>query len=501
MEIPFSALSGLEDIDYCIIGSGPAGITCARELAAEKRKILLIEAGGREWSEESQSLYVGQTIGDTYFDLDACRLRYFGGTSNHWAGWCRPLDALEFEGKGFANIGRWPIRRSDLDPYLARAMEILEVEPPDPDVPLKGGMLREIDMSFSPPVRFAEKYGDGILASDRIMLCLNCNLTRMEVAGGAISSIMVESYAGARTSIKARTFILACGGIENSRLLLWCNQAANGALLQGQADLAGRYWFEHHLATVGEAILETGFVARRTDPGKPLGDSMTLLALTPRMIAENNLLSCSLRLLPTSGGRARALIEDIACVAPTWANWAADALWAGNLCAHTLEATAEQEPRYENRVALGTAKDRFGIPRVELRWSRSELDLRTLREAARALGFYLAIQDIGRVRLEPWVLGEAPYPTEVEIAAYHHMGGTRMSDDPATGVVDRNCRLFGMANLYVIGSSVFPSGGHGTPTLTVIQLALRLADHLAAEEAADWDADMSVAPVEGRMPQ
>jgi choline dehydrogenase-like flavoprotein len=489
MEVPFSALAALEGIEFCIVGAGPAGITCARSLAAKGRKVLLLEAGGWDWSEDSQASYVGETIGDKYFDLDTCRLRYFGGTSNHWTGWCRPLDAHEFAGKGFTNIGRWPIQRTDLDPYLPDAMEILEIGLPQADVPLKGGMLRRVDVSFSPPVRFAAKYRDEILASDHIFLCVNCNLTRMDVVGGAIASIAVEDYQGARAAITAQTFILACGGIENSRMLLWCNAASGGALLKGQGDLAGRYWFEHHHATIGDAIVETGFTRRRADPDAPRGESMTLLALTPRMIAENNILSCSLRLHPTSGGMATALLEDMACVAPTWANWAARKVSAGQLCAHRLQATAEQEPRAENRVALEGTADRFGIPKVALHWSRSELDLRTLREAAKTLGFYLAVRDIGRARLAPWVLGEAPYPEDVEIAAYHHMGGTRMSDGTATGVVDGNCRLFGMGNLYVVGSSVFPSGGHGTPTITVVQLALRLADHLAADEARILNVD------------
>ena len=74
------------------------------------------------------------------------------------------------------------------------------------------------------------------------------------------------------------------------------------------------------------------------------------------------------------------------------------------------------------------------------------------------------------------------------------MGTTRMSDDPATGVVDRNCRLFGMGNLYVAGSSVFPGFGHGTPTLTIVQLALRLAEHLAADEARSLNVDSGATP-------
>ena len=250
---------------------------------------------------------------------------------------------------------------------------------------------------------------------------------------------------------------------------------------------------------VGDAILETGFMERPARPRDAWSSAQMLFSLTPAMIAEMDVLSCGLRLLPSGGGTARALLEDIACVAPTWANWAYDSVVDGGLCAHTMKATAEQEPRHENRVALGAAKDRFGIPKVQLHWTRSERDLRTLQEAAKALGFYIAAQDVGRARLDPWVLGQGDYPTDVEVAAYHHMGGTRMSDDAASGIVDRNCKLFGMANLYVVGSSVFPSGGHGTPTITVTQLALRLADHLAAEDLRG--AGVSAAPSAAPLPQ
>src|SRR5262245_41702597 len=114
MEIPFSGLAALAGVDYCVIGAGPAGITCARALAAKNRRVLLIEGGEREASEQSQTLYEGETEGDRYFQLEAARLRYFGGTSNHWAGWCRPLEAFDFEGKTPQRVGRWPIGRSDI---------------------------------------------------------------------------------------------------------------------------------------------------------------------------------------------------------------------------------------------------------------------------------------------------------------------------------------------------------------------------------------------------
>ena len=87
---------------------------------------------------------------------------------------------------------------------------------------------------------------------------------------------------------------------------------------------------------------------------------------------------------------------------------------------------------------------------------------------------------MARVRLRPWVLGNGTYPDDDEQIGNHHMGGTRMSNEAKTGVVDSNCRVHGLANLFVCGSSVFPSAGHANPTLTIVQLALRLAAHMSS---------------------
>src|SRR5215216_899709 len=125
MQLPLAGLHDLGTVDYRVIGAGPAGITCALKLASARSRVLLIEAGGEEISAESQQIYEGNVTGDDYFPLDVTRLRFLGGASNHWSGWCRPLDRIDFEGKGPSRLGRWPIEKSDLDPFLVEACEIL----------------------------------------------------------------------------------------------------------------------------------------------------------------------------------------------------------------------------------------------------------------------------------------------------------------------------------------------------------------------------------------
>jgi choline dehydrogenase-like flavoprotein len=143
----------------------------------------------------------------------------------------------------------------------------------------------------------------------------------------------------------------------------------------------------------------------------------------------------------------------------------------------------EQALNPESRVTLAEARDAFGMRRARLTWDLQEIDYRSAREAALAFAEDLATQGIGRMRLEDWLLGETAPAPEVT-GSWHHMGTTRMSADPRAGVVDADCRVHEVANLYVGGSSVFASTGYANPTFTIVQLALRLADHLDATLAA-----------------
>jgi choline dehydrogenase-like flavoprotein len=141
----------------------------------------------------------------------------------------------------------------------------------------------------------------------------------------------------------------------------------------------------------------------------------------------------------------------------------------------------EQALNPESRVMFGEERDAFGLRRAALKWTLSDVDFRTLRTATIRLASLMASRDVGRVKVKDWLLSDDPNP-DVSFAdlqgGNHHMGTTRMSDDPKTGVVDRNCRVHSVENLYVGGSSVFATAGHTNPTYTIVQLALRLGDHL-----------------------
>jgi choline dehydrogenase-like flavoprotein len=139
----------------------------------------------------------------------------------------------------------------------------------------------------------------------------------------------------------------------------------------------------------------------------------------------------------------------------------------------------EQSPNRDSRVTLGTKRDPLGLRRPVIDWQISDIDRHTLATASRFFAQALTQANLGHVRVAAWLLREATEGVEPITGDWHQMGTTRMADTAQRGVVDSDCRIFGIDNLFIAGGSVFPTGGAINPTLTIVALALRLADHLA----------------------
>lgn len=472
MKVALDQISKNAHFDYCVIGTGPAGITVARKLARSGKKIALLEGGTETYTLESQDLYRGKVIGDKYFTLESARLRYFGGTSNHWGGMCRPLDAHDFEAKGLFSKTAWPINKTDLDKYLTEASHILGLnERMDDEVFEESGLIRQYFSFSEGPVRFAQKYTDELFSSNNISVFFDANVTSFITNGDSVSSVEIYNKTGEAINLKANTFVLATGGIENSRVLLWANKKTNGLLIKNPESL-GKYWMEHPTFTVGQAIL-SGELATNS------GVKDVFFSPTKRTIKEQKILNCSLRFEPVNYSGAKKIISNLACVAPELGIEIMSLLDKHLICGALLRASWEQEPVPENRIELSDDLDSVGMPRVNLYWKKNETDLRTVQKTVEVFGKYLAKKNLGRIRFDDWVLGKSDYPDDDELAGYHHMGGTRMASNPKEGIVDSNCKVHGQKNLYIAGSSIFPSGGCANSTLTIVQLAIRLGEHLA----------------------
>lgn len=467
-----------------IVGAGPAGITVANKLAAAGIPSVIIEAGSDEWTEESQDVYKGVTIGDPYFDLDATRLRFFGGSSNHWAGWCRVLDKHDFEPKSYvANTG-WPIGRSDIEPFIDEARSILELHPFPADMPVTGA-FRRFEMQKSAPVRFLEKYYGPLGESRTIAVVLNTRVTELVGDGRSVSAARLLSRGLDAGELKTPYFVVATGGLENSRLLLWSNERSEGGVVP-HAEALGRYWMEHPMYTAGYAFL--------TDAGALAPDEAgdVFLIPTKEAMAERGVLNFHIQLETMPYHGVKWAVAEAACMVPETTEWVSNMLGQNLHCSSQIHVAWEQAPRAENRVALSAAeRDADGIPRIELHWKKDDLDRRTLLEGVRMFGEEFARNDLGRIYISDWVRNGGDYPDGMELAGNHHMGGTRMGTDVRTSVVDGNCRVHGMENLYIGGSSVFTTGGQCTPTTTITTLAVRLGDHLSKIITAEAEAGRS----------
>ena len=500
--------------DLCIVGAGAAGITMARALAPTGLRVVVLESGGFEFDPEIQDLYSGSVAPAGSYALDSTRLRYFGGTTNHWAGFCRPLDAIDFRAREWVRDSGWPITAADLAPFYRRAQATCQLGAFDYDgkawaqrigkdafetLPIDEARFRTSIFQYSPPTRFGAAYRDELARSAAVQVFLYANATNIDVDDdGAAAGVDVRAWKGAAFRVQARAYVLACGAIDNARLLL----ASNSKRVQGVGndhDLVGRYFAEH-------PIVETGEIARaRPDSAVELYDGWThagtagqgVLVLSEAAMAEHQLPNAGFFLFPqydeeqTEGFRAfmdiahaarrgdlpndlgtklKAVLTDLDGVAlPALRRLFRRGRFASRF---RLRLFSEQVPNRDSRVTLTGERDALGMQRVELAWRLSEADHRGFETSFEMLGRAFGAADLGRIRYE---INHADVG-----GGSHHMGTTRMSDDPRRGVVDANCRVHGVGNLYIAGSSVFSTAGCSNPTLTIVALAERLADHLAS---------------------
>jgi choline dehydrogenase-like flavoprotein len=472
----------LTHYDVCVCGAGPAGITIARKLAQSGKHVVLLEAGGFDPTEQSQSIYDGENIGiQTYYGLNGCRLRYFGGTSNHWSGLCGLLDEVDFMDRGYTGLPGWPISRQDVLATLSEARDILDLGKQSFDTPRDplwvSSTLQIRGTAQSPPTRFGEKYRSEIIQSSKIDLFLNANVVDilMNSSLTTVSSFVVRDYSGGQAAVTANNFVVAFGGIENARILLNSNtQIASG--IGNHSDFVGRCFMEHPEIMVGRFI-QTNEAFWRVGklPLQPTKDFVIKEKIGNGVLSFNTSYSGK-----GAGGRLRALREALyaaECGLRDLAEVSAylfDTECPGD---GIVTLMCEQEPDAESRVTLGSDRDQLGLRRTVFNYEINEKDKFTIRTLAREAAKEMARLDLARIQLKDYILDDT-----VEIANIsgncHHMGTTRMSSSPKRGVVDENSRIHGINNLYVAGGSVFPRGGFTNPTLTIVLMSLRLAQHL-----------------------
>ncbi len=486
--------------DVCVIGGGAAGITVARALANTSQQVLLLEGGGFEPTERSQELYDGEmaTIyreGTSRADYDRTyvkrsRLRYFGGTTNHWNGWCRPLEPHDFAAREWVPMSGWPITREDLDPWYEKARDVVEIPAFEEDhgygrkrgrrmvcLPDSAEIVTRL-FHWSPPTRFGTRYRPDVVDAPNVRLLLEANVLRLVPSEDrhAVEAADVQMEDGPKITVRAKRFVIACGGIENARVLLLSDLGG---------DNVGRYFMEHpHVPKVGKVLVvddlgvrkltDLYFSARKDE--RAGGRSMGVFATSEGFQRRTRTLNFCLQLRDRKKEKLSKFGTALAEVQHTVRDLGREADDKAPFVGR-LFARGEQVPNKNSRVTLRDDRDRLGLRKVKLDWRLSELDAWSIRRSMEEFARQFGGTGIGRVRIRMDDPAEWP-PTR---GGDHHLGTTRMAASPMDGVVDADCKVHRLDNLFVAGSSVFPTSGFANPTFTITALALRLADHLKAE--------------------
>lgn len=522
----------------CIIGAGPAGLTIAREFANQNFQVTLLESGGFEFDPEIQTLSEGTAIGDPYSVISNTRLRQFGGTSHTWEGQngykqygfrCLPLDEIDFEQRDWLPYSGWSFTKSDLDPFYERAHQVCQIgsytykveeweDRRAKQLPFKSDRIGTSMSQYGLRYPFTEEYPQQIKQTLNITTIIYATVVEIvtDDSNQTVTRLRIAASKDKQVWLSAKIFILATGGFENARLLLASNQQqASG--LGNQNDVVGRYFMDRpilrcSLIPYNHKLLEqTALYDIYRTKGVPV---MARVRLSEDLMRREHLLNNGAQLFPRPQERQRKATlavrslasairdrqslpnitknlvtalsgTDYLVAAGFWAairkipsfrrgDWSYLPYEKLRFSKFEVFYQIEQAPDPNNRVTLGAERDFLGQNMVEVHWKLNPIDIQNA----------VRVQEIWAEEFDKAGLGKLQFAKKREdwkfenLAMHHHIGSTRINNDPKQGVVDANCKVHGISNLFIAGSSVFPTAGYSNPTLTIIALSLRLADHI-----------------------
>lgn len=530
MIIDGTELAAAADIesDICIIGAGPAGITLALELEGDGRKIVLLEGGGLDYTDASQEIYTPASLPRDFPEARDTRLRYFGGSSNHWGGNCSPFSRADFERRDWIPHSGWPFSFDDLAPYYEQAHRYCELPfapgdfatqaPNDPDLPW-GRADRRLMVATgfsSPPTQFSEVYRDRLEQAEDLTVIVNGNVVgfTFDGVGERIASVQAKSFDRPAFDVKSKCFVLACGGLENARMLLQPS-AVRPSGIGNEHDVVGRYFMEHPVikAAMFQPSMPIDQLLQLAGPWQAFPEGSLFFQLSEDAQQEHGLANIRVPFSLVSRYFASAGVESM----HTLTDALGDGEWPdepfshiGNIFydldmvaegvarasfdvklfdhAETIDqffcdVMIEQTPDPDNRLTLAADKDALGLHKFDLSYRITDSDKDSLWRGMRLVAQALGEAGVGRVRLQE-NSGERLWEEGLINYGDHHMGTTRAAVSPRAGVVDGDLKVHGVNNLFVAGSSVFTTGAHVPPTLTIVALSARLAVHLKQREAS-----------------
>lgn len=508
--------------DICIIGGGVAGIVLATELLASEHDIILLESGDVEYDQDTQNLYKAESRPKLFPAPVYSRLRFLGGSSNHWENSTERFDAIDFAKRDWVKDSGWPITYNAVAQYYPAAEQYCGVKKLGYDFAFwqnkfhfkdafDGSELFQsaIAKSALQPTRFFMAYGKKLTDSTKIRIIKNANVVDLdfEEQSETVKSVKFQSLNKSLHQVNAKIFIMCLGGLENPRMLLHFNEKYNNKI-GNQFDNVGRYFMEHPTIraaqfipfkdnVLGDAyngitdvsahlrvrckLKESAQIKYKTNNLRLFFNKQTKLELS-QGIESAHVLSEGMNKSETPenfGGHLMNVLKDADLIAEAYLRKKFQTSYfedADNFGGYQIVSMLEQTPDRNNRIYLGTETDQLKLKKLKIDWSVSQYDKDKAWQTLTLLAQDPWLQSIGRMRLLDHN-EERIWGSQLGFGQ-HHIGTTKMSDNIEHGVVDSSLKVYGTKNLYISGSSVFPTGGHVPPTLTIVALTLKLADEL-----------------------
>lgn len=502
--------------DVCIIGAGAAGLALAHELMGQL-DVIVLEAGSEDVTERSQALFRTEQLGVPLGGAHEMRFRTFGGSTTRWAGQAMPLLDEDFDARAWVPGSGWPITGADLATYYDRASDLLAIDrfgsPPESRWPaalaappaFDRARLRSLYSQFTAQPDFRRLFGAALRADPRVTIVLDATATEilLDQAQGSVDLVRARSLSGQVLEVASQAVVLCAGGIETARLLLM-STARDAGGVGNRSDLVGRFLQDHPGFPIGTVQgLKTAdrktFAPSRRANVKYASRFVLSAAEQSRnralqtggevLFRPSNAVEAGKSLYRALRGQGRRS-EVRPAVGAILGDPAALARAAGRYFVLRDSATAtdgepvltvggEQAPNRHSRITLSDQLDDLGLPRPRIDWRLTEQDIHSARVFAAVAAEELSKAGLGEVNLGAFELPDDPNELSGRVVdAGHHMGSTRMGHTADDGVVDANCMVFDVENLFIASSSVFRTGGCSNPTFTILALALRLADRL-----------------------
>lgn len=512
------------DADICILGGGVAGIVLANELLTENKSIILLESGDDGFDGETQFLYEAESTPKYFPDPTWSRLRMLGGASNHWENSIERFDPIDFQRRNWIEHSGWPITYDEVAKYYPEAEAYCRVAKEGCDFSLwrekltREGMFSDSSMfesviakSPASPTLFFEEYGKALVDNKSIRVIKNANVVDVDYQTEQqnVQAAVFQTFSGVQHRVKAKAFVMCMGGIENARMLLHFNERYDNKL-GNQYDNVGRYFMEHPTVRAAHFLpLDENGIDKIHREGIVVDNELTLrgrASLSEHAQSEHQTFNMRMYFNKKSkivlsdgvssshvvrnslkeseipdefGSHLLNIIKDIDHIAESFLQKEFDRTLFDSVHefgGYQLLAMIEQTPHRDNRIKLGTTTDAIGLKKIKIDFHVTEQDKQRTWKTLELLSKDTAIQKLGRIKL----LKERESRIWGSQLGYgqHHMGTTRMSDRAEEGVVDASSKVFGTNNLYVAGSSVFPTGGHVPPTLTIVAMAIKLANEI-----------------------